>query len=197
MFDTQLFEMYSKYLPYNVKTDKGILCGLINGDKALTENDNGEITEYHIQDIKLHLNPIEKLIDEVDEMYGTKITPILELAIIGEGGPIWVPKVKGFFDGDHYICGVRYRNHLNEFKALTFSSKNGFLTFSTTEEDVKEERKIIQTKHTQHMYETLFELHINLYDTNMYYSAYLDKSRYIIKENINTQYRETQVGIDL
>lgn len=197
MLDYQLLEMYRCYLPYNVKTDKGILWALTTDGTGIIKAEGGEKVEYKLLDIKLHLNPIERLIEEVDEPYIFKTIPLIELAVKCEGNVIWEPKMKGFYsESGNFICGIKYRNAEDQYKVLTFSADQGFALQSTEKEDIIENRKTLMVSNIESVYEELYNLHMNIFDHKKMVNP-LTKSKYIIKENVHTEEREKSVGIDL
>lgn len=165
----------------NPLTNNGILWGLLHDGTVLTKLENGEIVENNIQEIKLHLNPIEKMIEVVDE-HDYQLIPMKQLAEIAGNTVAQEYEIKGLFAApDNFVCAIQFRDltHKYDFYILSFSEKNGFILESKDREGKKQ---IQPLQNHYRLYQQLFSFHINLFDRR----CELDKSRYIIKENDNT-----------
>lgn len=181
----QLIEIYSAYLPYGPKTDKGILWGVTNNSTVLTKLSDGSLVENDIKNVKLYLNPIERMVEKVD-IYDEKDIPIVTAAraCINDSFLYDVVINNKIDDQVGFVCAVKFRDCRDVIRILTYSEKLKFSLQITDHEDIIEKRKTVDCTNQYKIYQRLFGLHMNMFGKNKN-SFGFENTDFLIKENIN------------
>ena len=182
MLEHHLAEIYSAYLAYKPKTNNGILWGITNDYTVLTKLEDENIVENKIKDIKIHFNPIERMVERVDIGDIRDIPLIVVARACIEDSFLYDVEIKSVNDEDvGFGCAIKFRDCRDIVRVLTFSEK---FKFSLQEMDNENKLKTVDCNNQYVMYQRLFELHMNMFGRNK--NAFgLQENDFIIKENIN------------